>query len=108
MLDKAAVPLSRLWCLYELAQTDLLGRDLQLLTHNFDLAVMASLFKGLDVKRADCFSQVARAVIHADIVKVFGSLEKMTQHLKLILGKRLAEELAKHALPVGSSPRVHH
>lgn len=92
VLDQAAVPLSRLWCLYEIAVT---YRDrLKPLTHGFTLRQIAQVFKQIDVASAKCFSDLDRLVIHALIQQTFGGLAQLTDYLKALMGELLADAVA--------------
>ena len=50
VLDKSALPLSRLWCLYEISETP--RQDLRLLTQGFALGDIALAIKSIDVEKA--------------------------------------------------------
>lgn len=58
---QAALPLQRLWCLYEIAQTHEMRHQLQLLTHDFELQVLRAVFRGINAETADCWSQKDKA-----------------------------------------------
>lgn len=82
VLDKErVVPLSRLWCLYELGSTP--QEKLQLVTQGFDEKEIAARIEDIDASTALCFSEDDRKFIHGEIEKRFGGLDKFTRHLKL-------------------------
>ncbi|XRB15362.1 EF-hand domain-containing protein [Pseudoscourfieldia marina] len=82
VLDKErVVPLSRLWCLYELGSSP--QEKLQLVTQGFDEKEIAARIEDIDASTALCFSEDDRKFIHGEIEKRFGGLDKFTRHLKL-------------------------
>ena len=94
VLDRSAVPLRRLWCLYEVAETEAAhaGKEfLRLLAPGSALSDVARAFKTVDVASAGCFDPKAERTIRANIVEKFGSEEAMTNRLQLLLGVILSD-----------------
>ena len=81
VLDRAAVPLSRLWYLYEIGHSP--QEKLRLLTHGFAGAELAQACGRIDVAEAQCFDMSAKASIHSRIIAAHGSLGSFTTFLKL-------------------------
>ena len=83
ILDKAAVPLRRLWCLYEIGSTP--QDRLVLVTHEFSVPEIASAFATVDAETAACFDPGAEALIRSHICRRYGSVRAFTVYLKLTL-----------------------
>ena len=81
VLDRAAVPLSRLWCLYEIGVAP--HEKLRLLARGFEGAELAQACSKIDVDNAHCFDKSAKAYIHREIITAHGSLGSFTTFLKL-------------------------
>ena len=84
VLDRAAFTLSRLWCLYEVAQTHELlgpGRVAILLPPGFELTA-AIINDTVEVENALCFNENAAMIIRRNIRRIFGSEEAMTIMLR--------------------------
>ena len=64
-LDKDTLPLSRLWCLYEIGSTPI--EKLVLLTDGFDAAELGLAYTKIDATTADCFSQSDKEEIRGHI-----------------------------------------
>ena len=97
VLDRAAVPLSRLWCLYELGSTP--PDKLRLLTPGFGEAEMAAAFRAVDVESAQCFDSIDTDRIREHIEVQHGSLAAFQQMLRLwLLLKPTSYEADRDAL----------
>jgi hypothetical protein len=83
VLDRAAYPLSRLWCLYEMGSTP--PDKLRLLTPGIRDAELASAFRAVDVEAAQCFDDSDTARIREHIMVQHGSLAAFQQMLRLRL-----------------------
>ena len=83
VLDSKTMPLSRLWCLYEIGSTP--PEKLVLLTHGFDASVLSAAFERIDVKSADCYSQADKQMIRGLVRSRHKSLSAFTRLLKLLL-----------------------
>lgn len=82
---------------------------MQLLTHGFDLLSIASLFRGVDVEKAECFDKGHEALIRGIIQRKFGrrkpgrespedpfgsdGLAAMTTELQVKLGEIIVTQL---------------
>ena len=66
-LDKNTLPLSRLWCLYEIGSTPI--EKLVLLTHGFDASELGRAYAKIDANNAGCFLQSDMDMIKNDIRK---------------------------------------
>ena len=100
VLDRSALPLRRLWCLYEVAETEAAhagAEILRLLTPGSALADVAKAFKTVDVASAGCFDPKAERTIRANIVAKFGSEQAMTTRLRLLLGDILSDMIINGA-----------
>ena len=80
VLDRAGLPLSRLWCLYEVSLTP--AGQLELLTHGSDVNHLMKVHDTFDVKDAQCFNPTSEKMIRAHIQEKFGSQERLTELLK--------------------------
>ena len=83
VLDPKTMPLSRLWCLYEIGSTP--PEKLVLLTHGFDASILSAAFERIDVKSADCYSQADKQMIRGLVRSRHKSLSAFTRLLKLLL-----------------------
>ena len=84
VLDKERViPLTRLWCLYEIGSTP--PDKLELVTHGFAERDVTQHIRNIDAETALCFSDDDKKMIHGEIVNKFGfgSLRRFTEELKL-------------------------
>ena len=66
VLDKLGLPLSRLWCLYEIASTP--AAKLSLLTHGFEAAEVARQLPSVDVMKAGSYDKAAETMIRNHVV----------------------------------------
>ena len=65
-LDKDAVPLSRLWCLYEIGSTPI--EKLVMLTHGFDASSeLGQAYAKIDATTANCYLPTDKVMIRNDI-----------------------------------------
>ena len=100
VLDKSALPLSRLWCLYEIGSTP--PEKLQLLTRGFAAAQVTANFLSLDVAEATCWDRedgYYEEFIRSQIERVHGSEALFEQKLKLrLLLKPMSYEADLQAL----------
>ena len=94
------MPLRRLWCLYEVAQTHALNKDhlgrmrLEfLMPPLITRGEVEAIIMAVDVQEAECYDVTAEAKIRANINKVFRSEEALTNTLILLLTKRLRESV---------------
>ncbi|PNW74724.1 hypothetical protein CHLRE_12g512750v5 [Chlamydomonas reinhardtii] len=85
-LDVTGAPLKRVWCLYECDNTITIhGPDrLVLLTPNFSVKDMASVFKSINVTEAGAYKQSDKDKILEDIVAHHGSATAFDNKLKLL------------------------
>ncbi|KAG2494495.1 hypothetical protein HYH03_007264 [Edaphochlamys debaryana] len=85
-LDVTGAPLKRVWCLYECDNTITIhGPDrLVLLTPNFSVKDMASVFKSINVMDAGVYKQSDKDKIIEDIVAHHGSTTAFDNKLKLL------------------------
>ena len=84
VLDKERViPLTRLWCLYEMGSTP--PQKLQLVTHGFSERDISQNIRNIDAESALCFSLADKEMIHGEITGKFGfpSLQHFTDFLKV-------------------------
>ncbi|XRB20426.1 EF-hand domain-containing protein [Pseudoscourfieldia marina] len=84
VLDKVRViPLTRLWCLYEIGSTP--PQKLQLVTHGFSENDVSQHIRNIDAETAQCFSPADKEMIHGEITGKFGfaSMKHFTKELKL-------------------------
>ncbi|XRB25343.1 EF-hand domain-containing protein [Pseudoscourfieldia marina] len=84
VLDKERViPLTRLWCLYEIGSTP--PQKLQLVTHGFSEKDVSHHIRNIDAETALCFSPADKEMIHGEITGKFGfaSMKHFTEELKL-------------------------
>ncbi|XRB01759.1 dynein assembly factor [Pycnococcus provasolii] len=84
VLDKERViPLTRLWCLYEIGSTP--PQKLQLVTHGFSEKDVSQHIRNIDAETALCFSPADKEMIHGEITGKFGfaSMKHFTEELKL-------------------------
>ena len=72
VLDKAAFPLTRLWCLYEIGSTP--PDKLRLLTPGFREAELAAAFRSVNVEAAQCHDTTDEIRIREHILAQYGSL----------------------------------
>ena len=97
VLDRSALPMSRLWCLYEIGSTP--PDKLLLLTHGFSESDVAAVFRGVDVEAADCYDSNDKSHIREHIVVLRGSLAAFQQMLRLrLLLKPMSYEADSRAL----------
>ena len=70
-LDKKALPLSRLWCLYEIVSSP--PDKVTMLTHGFSESDLGTVYSQIDANTADCESvddkSMIRSLIHAVMVE---------------------------------------
>lgn len=87
MLDKSGLPLNRLWCLYEVAQTQALneGRLQMLPAPGVDLEDIEDIFVNVDIENAQCFDPNAERTIRANIIETFSNQRACSEKLKLLL-----------------------
>ncbi|KXZ56037.1 hypothetical protein GPECTOR_2g1589 [Gonium pectorale] len=85
-LDVTGAPLKRVWCLYECDNTITIhGPDrLSLLTPNFSVKDMASVFKSISVVDAGAYKQSDKDKILEDIIAHHGSTTAFDNKLKLL------------------------
>jgi hypothetical protein len=83
VLDRGAVPMSRLWCLFEIGTTP--PHKLLLLTPGFSEADVAATFRGVNVAAAQCFDGGDTAMIRERIVVKHTSLDAFQRLLRLLL-----------------------
>ena len=91
VLDSKGVVLTRLWCLYEIAETLSEGRKAERLClsdNNIDQEDLKMIYGAVDVSRGTCFSADDKAMIHANIANKYGSLASLTMRLKVLLAER--------------------
>ncbi|XRB14264.1 EF-hand domain-containing protein [Pseudoscourfieldia marina] len=84
VLDKdRVIPLTRLWCLYEIGSTP--PQKLQLVTHGFSEKDVSHHIRNIDAETALCFSPADKEMIHGEITGKFGfaSMKHFTEELKL-------------------------
>ncbi|XRB02980.1 EF-hand domain-containing protein [Pycnococcus provasolii] len=84
VLDKdRVIPLTRLWCLYEIGSTP--PQKLQLVTHGFSEKDVSQHLRSIDAETALCFSPADKEMIHGEITGKFGfaSMKHFTEELKL-------------------------
>ncbi|XRB15424.1 EF-hand domain-containing protein [Pseudoscourfieldia marina] len=84
VLDKdRVIPLTRLWCLYEIGSTP--PQKLQLVTHGFSENDVSHHIRNIDAETALCFSPADKEMIHGEITGKFGfaSMKHFTEELKL-------------------------
>ena len=84
VLDKdRVIPLTRLWCLYEIGSTP--PQKLQLVTHGFSEKDVSQHLRNIDAETALCFSPADKEMIHGEITGKFGfaSMKHFTEELKL-------------------------
>ncbi|XRB03834.1 EF-hand domain-containing protein [Pycnococcus provasolii] len=84
VLDKERViPLTRLWCLYEIGSTP--PQKLQLVTNGFSEKDVSHHIRNIDAETALCFSPADKKMIHGEITDKFGfaSMRHFTEELKL-------------------------
>ncbi|XRB11979.1 EF-hand domain-containing protein [Pseudoscourfieldia marina] len=84
VLDKdRVIPLTRLWCLYEIGSTP--PQKLQLVTHGFSEKDVSQHIRSIDAETALCFSPADKEMIHGEITGKFGfaSMKHFTEELKL-------------------------
>ncbi|XRB25260.1 EF-hand domain-containing protein [Pseudoscourfieldia marina] len=84
VLDKERViPLTRLWCLYEIGSTP--PQKLQLVTHGFSEKDVSHHIRNIDAETALCFSEDDKKMIRGEITGKFKfeSLKHFTEELKL-------------------------
>ena len=111
VLDKTALPLSRLWCLYEVAETEAAHRQrrqtdrggtpteaaVTLMTPGSELKDLADIWEKVDVAKAGCFDKTSEAMIRTNIKEKFGTEEAMNKELKLLLASILTDMIRKVA-----------
>ena len=86
VLDSLGLPLTRLWCLFEVESTP--EYQLQFFyDDNFDK--LEHMIEAVDVDNAICFDVKDKNMILGKIRDTFGSTGKMSDRLKLMLTKRL-------------------
>ncbi|XRB09285.1 EF-hand domain-containing protein [Pycnococcus provasolii] len=84
VLDKdLVVPLTRLWCLYEIGATP--PQKLQLVTHGFSENDVSQHIRDIDADTALCFSESDKKMIRGEITGKFRfeSMRHFTEELKL-------------------------
>ncbi|XRB03262.1 hypothetical protein NFJ02_17g26160 [Pycnococcus provasolii] len=84
VLDKdRVIPLTRLWCLYEIGSTP--PQKLQLVTHGFSEKDVSQHIRSIDAETALCFSPADKEMIHGEITGKFKfkSMKHFTEELKL-------------------------
>lgn len=82
MLDRErALPVTRLWCLYEMGSTP--QDRLQLVTTGFAERDLANAFATIDVDQAHCFDPQAEGLIRREIERRYGSIAEFTAFLRL-------------------------
>ncbi|XRB18567.1 EF-hand domain-containing protein [Pseudoscourfieldia marina] len=84
VLDKdRVIPLTRLWCLYEIGSTP--PQKLQLVTHGFSENDVSQHIRNIDAETAQCFSPADKEMIHGEITGKFrfASMRHFTEELKL-------------------------
>ena len=92
VLDKERViPLTRLWCLYEIGSTP--PQKLQLVTHGFSENDVSHHIRNIDAETALCFSPADKEMIHGEITGKFrfASMRHFTEELiasRLFLQRR--------------------
>ena len=104
VLDPDALPLSRLWCLYEIGSTP--PAKLQLLTPGVCEADIAAAARKVDVSAAQCFDARDTAAIREHIVVAHSSLDAFSRLLRLrLLLKPTSYEADRAALlgPAGAA-----
>ncbi len=106
VLDRGtALPLSRLWCLYEIGATP--PEKLQLLTRGFAAVQLRAKFRSVNVSTATCWDTedgFYEAFIRGQIERVHGSQTLFEQKLKLrLLLKPLSYEADLQALLANST-----
>jgi hypothetical protein len=83
VLDRAAYPLTQLWCLYEMGSTP--PDKLRLLTPGFRETDVAAAFRTVDVDAAECYEPNDKNRIREHIVAQHESLAAFQQMLRLLL-----------------------
>jgi hypothetical protein len=83
VLDRGALPLARLWCLYEMGSTP--PAKLLFLTHGFSEADVSAAFRAVDVAAARCFDSKDTNRIRKHIVVQHGALAAFQRLLRLRL-----------------------
>jgi hypothetical protein len=83
VLDSGALPLTRLWCLFEIGSTP--PEKLLLLMHGFSETDVASAFRAVDVQAAECFDSTDTNRIREHITVKHGTQAAFQQVLKLRL-----------------------
>ena len=78
---RGAMPLTRLWCLYEIGCTP--QDKLLILSHGFEKSDMTAAFRVIDVENAGCFDMSAKEHIQKKIKQEHTSLARFTTLLKL-------------------------
>ena len=77
VLDRAAEPLKRLWCLYEMSITPL--DQLRMLTHGFRVSDLVSVFRSVNLDAAACVVVSDAAHIRERIIRQHGSLRQLRE-----------------------------
>ena len=84
VLDRGLLPLTRLWCLFEVGSSP--TDKLQMLTPpGMGDGEVVDAARRVDVDKALCFSPEDRKMIYAGIEKKFGSSKELTEQLQLRL-----------------------
>ena len=84
VLDRGLLPLTRLWCLFEVGSSP--TDKLQMLTPpGMGDGEVVDAARRVDVDKALCFSPEDRKMIYAGIEKKFGSNKELTEQLQLRL-----------------------
>ena len=65
VLDREALPLKRLWCLYEIGSSP--PEKLILLTHGFDESHLGAAYSNIDANKAECFEPSDETRIRAHV-----------------------------------------
>ena len=86
VLDEKAIPLTRLWCLFEIGSTPI--DKLSLLTHGFDSSKLAHAYQIIDASEADCWAQTDKDMIRRKV------LEMMISQKVVAEGSSINEGLA--------------
>ena len=106
VLDRAALPLSRLWCLYEMGATP--PDKLRLLTLGAREAELAAAFRAVNVEAAECFDSSDKNRIREHIVAQYNSLAAFQRMLRLrLLLKPTSYEADRQALLARSTDTWH-
>lgn len=105
ILDKSGVPLSRLWCLYEMCETMAIDPErLVLLTHKIDLLSLGYLFTKVDVASASTSKIGDKEMILRMVNRRLGSVDSLTTSIRLLLGERIVRNMQKlHTETLGAA-----